>query len=132
MSNSGTSLIGENNKCSCKGYNLDRLLQPNILMILAKQDMHGYMIIQELEQMNQFHGEKADNTGVYRTLKTLEEREMVRFEWVLDETGPAKKNYRITDKGLECLSTWVRTLESYKKSIEHIIREAENVLIGGR
>lgn len=37
MSNSGLNLIGENIKCSCKGNNLDKLIQPQILIILANQ-----------------------------------------------------------------------------------------------
>lgn len=128
MSNSGLSLIDENIKCSCKGYNLDKLIQPQILTILANRKLHGYMIIQELENNNYFCDEKIDNTGVYRALKTLEDRGLVRFEWVLDGAGPAKKNYMITDKGLECLNIWIDTLENYKKSIERIIEDAKNVL----
>lgn len=128
MLNRKISLIDKNIKCSCKGYNLDKLLQPNILTILAKQKLHGYMVIQELERGHLFHNEKVDNTGVYRTLKTLEDRGMVRSEWMLEESGPAKKTYMITDKGLECLETWIQTLENYKKTIENIITEAKNVL----
>jgi PadR family transcriptional regulator PadR len=128
MLNRRTGLIGKNIKCSCKGYNLDKLLQPNILIILAKQKLHGYMIIQQLESGNLFHNEKIDNTGVYRTLKTLEDRGMVSSEWVLEESGPAKKTYMITEKGLECLDTWIQTLENYKNTIENIITEAKNIL----
>lgn len=129
MFNNSPSLIGKNIKCSCKGYNLDKLLQPNILIILAKQKLHGYMIIQELGFGDKFHAKKVDNTGVYRTLKTLEDRGMVRFEWDLDEPGPAKKTYMITDKGLQCLETWIQTLEDYKNSIESLIKEAKNVFL---
>jgi DNA-binding PadR family transcriptional regulator len=127
MSNNRLSLIDENIKCSCRGYNLDKLIQPNILIILAKQNLHGYLIIQELEK-KLFYEEKLDNTGVYRALKTLEEKEMIRFEWVLEESGPAKKNYMITEKGMECLKNWLETLENYKKSIEKIILDARKTL----
>lgn len=129
MLNSKLNLSNENIKCSCKGYNLDKLLQPSILIILAEQNMHGYMIIQELERRNIFEEEKADNTGVYRALKTLEDRDMVRFEWIIDEAGPAKKNYMITDKGLECLENWISTLQIYNKKIEKIIKDASHVLM---
>ncbi len=129
MPNKDLNLLDENLKCSCKGHNLDKLLQPSILTILAEQDTHGYMIIQELERRNTFEEEKVDNTGVYRTLKTLEDRGMVKFEWVMDETGPAKKNYMITDKGIECLKNWVNTLQLYNKKIDKIIKDAKNVLM---
>lgn len=131
MSNSRLSLIDENIKCSCRGYNLDKLIQPQILILLANKNLHGYSIIQELENSNLFSTEKIDNTGVYRALRILEEKGMVRFEWVLDESGPAKKNYMITDKGIECLNNWIHTLENYKKSIERIITDAKDVLREG-
>ncbi|HAF60401.1 MAG TPA: transcriptional regulator [Clostridiales bacterium UBA9856] len=128
MANSRQNQIDASEKCSCRGYNLDKLIQPNILIILAKQSMHGYSIIQELERKNLFVDERVDNTGVYRALKTLEDREMIRFEWITEKSGPAKKNYMITEKGFECLENWISTLEDYKKSIETIIEEGKNVL----
>lgn len=131
MSNNRQQLIKEDIKCSCRGYNLDKLLQPNILILLAKQDLHGYLIIQELEKKNLFNGERADNTGVYRALKTLEEKEKVKCEWVLEESGPAKKIYKITDQGLECLRTWIKTLEEYKSTIDTIINDAKEAISGG-
>ncbi|NLM08925.1 MAG: PadR family transcriptional regulator, partial [Clostridiales Family XIII bacterium] len=71
MGNIRQNQIDAGEKCSCRGYNLDKLIQPNILIILAKQSMHGYSIIQELERKNLFVDERVDNTGVYRALKTL-------------------------------------------------------------
>lgn len=128
MSNSNGNLIDAKAKCSCRGYNLDKLLQPNILILLARQNLHGYSIIQEFENRNLFNGERADNTGIYRTLNTLEEKGLVKFEWELESTGPAKKVYHITDVGLECLSNWVGTLEAYRSTIDTIIEEAKLIL----
>lgn len=117
--------IEKRGKCSCKGYNLDKLLQPNILILLAKQNLHGYSIIQELENKNLFNGERADNTGVYRTLNTLEEKGLVQSQWEMEKTGPAKKVYQITKDGWDCLSYWIGTLETYSKTIRSIIDEAK-------
>ncbi len=128
MSDMTKTPIYKRAKCSCKGYTLDKLLQPNILILLAKQNLHGYSIIQALEDKNLFNGEKADNTGVYRTLNTLEEKGLVQSEWEMEKTGPAKKVYRITDNGLDCLSTWIGTLETYSKTIHSIIVEAKSIL----
>lgn len=128
MSNNRQGLINKKVKCSCKGYNLDKLLQPNILILLAKHNLHGYLIIQELENKNLFNGEKADSTGIYRTLKTLEDKALVKSEWDMDGTGAAKKIYKITIAGKECLANWIQTLEDYKKTIETIIEDAKCVL----
>ncbi len=127
MSNIVKGLIAKEEKCSCRGYNLDKLLQPSILTLLAKKRLHGYLIIQELEGKNLYHGEKADNTGIYRTLKSLEDKGMVTFDWELEQTGPAKKVYQITETGRECLANWIDTLKDYQNTISLLIREAEEV-----
>ena len=124
MSNKRVSLISKKVKCSCKGYNLDKLLQPNILILLSGQDLHGYLIIQELENKNLFHGEKADSTGIYRTLKILEDKGLVKSEWDINGAGAAKKIYKISVAGKDCLANWIKTLEEYKKTIEIIIEDA--------
>lgn len=124
MSNSNNTPMA-NAKCSCKGYNLDKLLQPNILTLLSKQNLHGYSIIQALENQSFIQGGKADNTGIYRTLTNLEEKGLIQFEWELESTGPAKKVYHITQEGRDCLDNWVLTLEGYKDFIEALIREAK-------
>jgi PadR family transcriptional regulator PadR len=125
MSDSGLNLV---KKCSCKGYNLDKLIQPNILTLLAGQDLHGYLIIQELENKNMFQGEKADSTGIYRTLKLMEDKGLVNSRWDLGGSGTAKKVYCITEDGLNCLRNWVNTLRSYRDTIDQIIKEAETGL----
>lgn len=128
MSNNRLSLINDKVKCSCKGYNLDKLLQPNILILLTKQNLHGYLIIQELKNKNLFLGEKVDSTGIYRTLNTLEDKGLVESEWDMDGTGAAKKIYKITISGKECLANWIHTLEEYKKTIEIMIEDGKEVL----
>lgn len=128
MSNSRQGRIKAKVKCSCKGNNLDKFLQPNILILLAKEDLHGYSIIQELEKKDLFGGEKADNAGVYRTLRILEDRGMVHSEWEVAGEGAAKKTYKITEAGLQCLNNWILTLEQHKRTIEIIINNAKAVL----
>lgn len=126
MSNSRPGLTNEIIKCSCKGYNLDKLLQPIMLTLLAERDLHGYMIIQELKKKDLFQGEKIDNTGIYRTLKTLEDKELVSSKWDTEDLGTAKKIYTINSAGRACLNNWIETLVNYKETIETIIRDAES------
>lgn len=128
MSHNRPGPIGGNIKCSCKGYNLDKLLQPNILILLAERNLHGYSIIKELENKNLFLGEKADHTGVYRALKTLEEKNLVLSEWHVDDAGAAKKVYTITCDGRECMENWIKTLEAYKKTIDTVINDGRDAL----
>jgi len=116
-------------KCSCKGSNLDRFLQPKILVLLAHENMHGYSIIQRLENEKPFMCEKFDSTGVYRTLQSMEARGLVVSNWDIEGTGAAKKTYKITPGGLDCLSNWLVTLREYQKTITGLIDEIEKTIL---
>ena len=118
-------------KCSCKGDNLEKFVQPNILVVLTKEKLHGYMLIQALEKKNLFCGTTLDSAGVYRTLKSMEARNLIRSEWDVEDPGPAKKVYMITNEGERCLKNWLRTLEDYSVKVAELIREIKNSL-GGR
>jgi len=115
-------------QCSCAGINLDKLVQPTILLFLAEQDLHGYGLIQKLMDSPMFKGEKPDPTGIYRFLKSMEDRKLVVSSWDLAESGPPKKIYRITREGVECLQRWTSTLRDYRTSIETLVTFADRIL----
>ncbi|MDO7786297.1 helix-turn-helix transcriptional regulator [Desulforamulus aquiferis] len=114
-------------KCPCSGNNLDRLVQPLILINLAKEALYGYKLVQRIAESPMFKGHKPDGTGVYRSLKAMEQRGLVVSNWSLDDTGPAKRIYHITNTGVDCLSHWISTLEEYQQSIEMLVEEAHRV-----
>lgn len=127
MSNSSESLIKAKVKCSCEGDNLDKLLQPQILTILSNEALHGYVIIQKLED-KLLQGEKIDRTGVYRTLKILEDKDLVSSEWDVEGNGAAKKIFKINLSGEKCLANWIDTLDGYQKKIDKILTEARSAI----
>lgn len=114
--------------CPCAGINLDKLVQPTILALLARQDLHGYGLVQKITEDKLFAGEKPDPTGVYRFLKILEQRGLVTAEWELPDSGPSKKVYRITPEGVACLERWIVTLEEYRLSIDTLLSGAKSTL----
>lgn len=107
--------------CPCAGRNLDKLVQPAILAVLASEDAHGYIIVQRLTEMPMFHGQKPDATGVYRYLRQMEERELVASKWDTSETGPAKRIYGITEEGRSCLARWMETLSTYHDALGELL-----------
>ena len=117
----------EFNKCPCYGSNLDKLIQPMILTILAQEDLYGYRIVQRIAESPMCKGHKPDGTGVYRFLKAMEQRGSVESSWSLADSGPAKRIYHITDEGKECLSHWIDTLKDYHQSIGKMLEEAHKV-----
>ena len=117
----------EFNKCPCYGSNLDKLIQPMILIILAQEVLYGYKIVQRLAESPMCKGPKPDGTGVYRFLKAMEQRNLVKSSWSLDDSGPAKRIYHITNEGKDCLSHWIDTLEDYRQAIGKMLEEAHMV-----
>ncbi|MGC8660588.1 MAG: PadR family transcriptional regulator [Desulfomonilaceae bacterium] len=120
--------MGDVVKCPCAGTNLDRLLQPTILALLADSDIHGYGLIRKIVDSSIFAKEKPDAAGIYRFLKTLEHRGLVESKWDISATGSPKKVYRITHDGVQCLQTWIETLEEYRTSIDHLLDDAKGML----
>lgn len=124
MSDTRKSQVADLDSCPCTGATLDKLIQPAILTVLAEEDLHGYKIAERLADMPPFEGQRPDVSGVYRFLRSMEDRSMVVGSWNLSERGPAKRLYRITAAGRECLSRWVHTLEVYRQAIGGLVEIA--------
>ncbi len=116
-------------KCPCSGGNLDKLIQPLILINLAHADLYGYKIVQLIADSPMFKGRKPDGTGVYRSLKAMEQRGLVVSSWSLADAGPAKRIYHITGDGMECLARWITTLKEYRQTIGMILEEAQQAYV---
>ncbi len=110
--------------CPCDGGTLDRLIQPAVLVVLAEGPLHGYRLVERIGELPGFAGQKPDASGVYRFLKAMEGKGFVVSSWDISESGPAKKSYRLTSAGAQCLRRWIRTLESYRRGITGLLGAA--------
>jgi PadR family transcriptional regulator PadR len=115
-------------ECPCTGKTLERLVRPAVLMMLAREPMHGFKIVQQLAEMPMFDGQKPNAAGVYRALKIMAEEGLVTSAWELSETGPAKRLYTLTDRGEHCLASWILTLHNYRQSIDALLAMGEEVV----
>ena len=114
--------------CSCQGGNLDKFIQPHILLILSGNPMYGLEIINELEKKNMFIGHRPDPTGVYRYLKKMEDDGQLESQMKADMPGErAKKVYSVTDLGRQCLASWAVALGQYSVDIIGLVSEIEEV-----
>ena len=121
MSDTRGARLTELAECPCSGRNLDKLIQPAVLAILAEKPLHGYLIVQSLADMPMFKGHEPDNTGVYRFLNAMEDRGLLTSAWDMSDSGPAKKLFDLTNKGRECLAKWVATLREYREQIGELL-----------
>lgn len=110
------------NNCPCAGATLDKLLQPAVLAILAKESMHGYELARRIGEIPDFLDSPPDVSGIYRLLKTLEARGMVVADWDTTQMSRAKRLYTITENGRHCLELWHQTLQNYRKAIDSLLR----------
>jgi len=117
--------------CPCQGKNLDKLLQPLILCILAEGgDMHGFAILKEISKNPRFEDKAPDATGVYRYLKKMETSGLLTSQWSLDDlddAGKPKRIFSITEEGRHCLGNWAVALTDYEKYIHDLVKQIRNV-----
>jgi DNA-binding PadR family transcriptional regulator len=109
------------NQCPCTGKTLPKIVQPAVLAVLAKQPLHGYLIVQRLRTVRMFRDECPDPAGVYRVLRSMDQRGLVTSNWDLAKAGPAKRRFTLTARGRACLKRWARTLEQYARSIDDLL-----------
>jgi PadR family transcriptional regulator, regulatory protein PadR len=131
MSYTRARLVADLDLCPCAGGTLDKLLQPAILTLLAKEPLHGYRIAEQVAALPLFHGRKPDVSGVYRFLRAMESRELVTASWDVSAKGPAKRHYRLTAAGRRCLTRWVGTLERYRQAIGSLLTVAKKASATG-
>ena len=117
-------------ECAMLGKSLNRLSQPTILTILAQNNepMHGYVIVQKAAETPMFGGRKPDATGIYRQLKRMEEIGVVESYWDIPDQGSAKRMFKMTEYGKECLRRWIDALACYCVTIQELRRSASDAL----
>jgi DNA-binding PadR family transcriptional regulator len=108
-------------RCPCRGETLDRLLQPAILTLLARQAISGYRLRQLLARTPILGGSQPDAAGLYRTVRQMERRGLLRGAWRISARGPARRILRLTPAGRRCLSSWSRTLTAYLRSVQALL-----------
>jgi len=96
------------------------ILQGLILKLLSQKPLHGYEILTKIEErfpnIPAFR-ELVENGLGYRILRNLEAMGFITSEWEVSE-GPARRVYKITEKGLEALNTFKKELDALKNAID--------------
>lgn len=130
-----TTIIGRRNRTIEKhGHTkgtvvIERLVEPCMLLFLSEQPAYGYELYQRI--LNEYHYTNIDLPNIYRTLRHLESRGMIK---VIDKIGPRQKLiYAITDGGIEYLNEWVEQLNSSRDITSTLLKRYqllyENVLM---
>ena len=99
-------------------------LSPCLLLLLAEGAAHGYELQEQLVAIGL---ERADSGGMYRSLRTLERRDLVRSWWEPSTSGPSRRRYELTENGLERLHAWAGTLREVHRLLGEYLERYERI-----
>lgn len=89
-------------------------MTPWVLLVLKQWNLHGYLILQQLNQMGFTN---VDHATLYRELRRLEKEGYVASEWETGSSGPARRVYSITEAGERMLLGWTDVVSGYQRMI---------------
>ena len=93
-----------------------RWMEPFVMVLLAAGPAHGYAIVGELAALG-ITNRSVDLGQVYRTLRDLEAAGQVRSEWSTAGSGPARREYQLTDAGYAALDEWAAVIKERARLI---------------
>ena len=95
--------------CRRRGGGGGALVEPAALAALLSAGGYGYDLRRTI--MERTDGEvDVDVGGLYRSLRRLEEEGAVVSRWCDDETGPRRREYQVTEQGIELAEQWLDAL----------------------
>ncbi len=92
-----------------------RWMEPFVLTLLASGSEHGYAIVGQLAELGITNG-SVDVGQVYRTLRDLEKQGLVSSQWATG-SGPARRDYTMTEAGLTALDEWAAVMKERARLI---------------
>ena len=102
--------------------NLYRFVEPVVLLLLKqKGQSYGYDLAGSLQE-HALTDAEVERAALYRTLRQLEMNGKVTSEWDTDQSGPARRVYRLTTEGEAHLEEWATVLEHVPKSMARFVK----------
>lgn len=93
-----------------------KFLRPALMLLLAEEPSHGYDL---LEKVNELGLDRADAGGLYRTLRAMEQEELVESWWEPSEAGPPRRSYSLTEDGRD----WLHVEAGELREVVHLLEE---------
>ena len=105
--------------CRCQAGRMRGLVQPRLLLQLARKPAHGYELMEALDEGAE--GQAPDPGTLYRTLRGLEEDGLVRSTWDTEGAGPARRVYELTEQGIEFLHAWAVSIRGTRAQLDRFL-----------
>ena len=113
--------------CRRRGGGGGALVEPAALAALLSAGGYGYDMRRVI--LERTDGElDVDVGGMYRSLRRLEEEGAVVSRWSEDETGPRRREYQVTEQGVELAEQWLDALRRRQRLDELLVKLLEDGL----
>jgi len=100
-----------------------RFLRPLLFLGLSRAERsYGY----ELAEAVRGYGLSIDMAGVYRELRSMEQKELLSSEWEPSENGPDRRVYMVTAMGRGALTQAVTDLRLARDQLSAALEDAED------
>ena len=97
-----------------------RVLPIAVLTLIKDKPAHGGEIFQSLKDK---FGIEAARPVIYLLLRRMERHGLMISAWDIQESGPARRRYTITEDGLAHLNDGIERLKKASKTIKLLIGE---------
>lgn len=106
--------------CRRRGGGGGALVEPAALAALLYAGGYGYGMRRTILDMTD--GEvDVDVGGLYRSLRRLEDEGAVASRWCEDASGPRRREYELTEQGLELAEQWLDALRARQRLDELLV-----------
>ena len=106
--------------CRRRGGGGGALVEPAALAALLYAGGYGYDMRRTILDMTD--GEvDVDVGGLYRSLRRLEDEGAVASRWCEDASGPRRREYELTEQGLELAEQWRDALRARQRLDELLV-----------
>ena len=99
---------------------LKGVLEGCILKIIEQQETYAYVISKELAKCG--FGEISEGT-IYPVILRLQKKELINYTLGESETGPVRKYYRLTEKGICELSEFKKNWNGLSEAVNQLFME---------
>jgi DNA-binding PadR family transcriptional regulator len=91
------------------------------MRVLYEESMHGYQLMEELEDRGFVLPNRLESGAVYTILRRMEASGLLSSEWETLETGRNRRIYKVTDSGVEALKMGLETIVKRKNLMEELV-----------
>lgn len=97
---------------------LHGVLDMCLLSIIKEEASYGYEMVSKLRRRGL---DLASEGSIYPLLSRLQKQGMIEGYLVQSSEGPARKYYRMSEKGLEVLEQWTDEWDNFRDSVDAVL-----------